>query len=72
MVGNSKSKGFIPVGWYPTSVKVVGSKIYVTNGKGFSSFANPLGPDPYNKNAQMAVQKGLLKTQKKYNILEGS
>jgi YVTN family beta-propeller protein len=52
-VGNSKSKGFIPVGWYPTSVKVVGSKIYVTNGKGFSSFANPLGPDPYNQNAQM-------------------
>ncbi|MCL0324208.1 hypothetical protein M2T21_25190, partial [Escherichia coli] len=23
-----------------------GKKIYVTNGKGFSSFANPNGPDP--------------------------
>ncbi len=42
----SKSKGFIPVGWYPTNVKVVGKKIYVTNGKGLSSFANPLGPNP--------------------------
>jgi YVTN family beta-propeller protein len=70
-VGNSKSKGFIPVGWYPTSVKVVGSKIYVTNGKGFTSFANPLGPDPYNKNAQMAVQKGLLKNTKEVQYIGG-
>lgn len=44
--GFSSSKGFIPVGWYPTCVKVVGKKIFVTNGKGFSSFANPRGPDP--------------------------
>jgi YVTN family beta-propeller protein len=35
--GYSKSKGFIPTGWYPTNVKVLGKKIYVTNGKGFSS-----------------------------------
>ena len=60
--GASISKGFIPVGWYPTCVKVIGNKIYVTNGKGFSSFANPLGPDPYKKNAQLSVQKGLLKS----------
>jgi len=70
-IGNSKSKGFIPVGWYPTNVKVVGSKIYVTNGKGFSSFANPLGPDPYKKNAQMAVQKGLLKSEKDVQYIGG-
>lgn len=38
--GFSKSKGFIPVGWYPTNVKVIGKKIYVSNGKGFSSFPN--------------------------------
>ena len=44
--GNSKSKGFIPVGWYPTCVKVIGKKIFVSNGKGFSSFANPKGPSP--------------------------
>ncbi len=60
--GASISKGFIPVGWYPTCVKVIGNKIYVTNGKGFSSFSNPLGPDPYRKNAQLGVQKGLLKS----------
>ncbi|MBC6489567.1 beta-propeller fold lactonase family protein [Flavihumibacter stibioxidans] len=42
----SKSEGFIPVGWYPTNVKVVGKTIYVTNGKGLSSFANPQGPNP--------------------------
>ncbi|MGG9960219.1 beta-propeller fold lactonase family protein [Ferruginibacter sp. SUN106] len=47
--GRSKSKGFIPVGWYPTCVKVIGKKIFVTNGKGFSSFANPKGPQPTKK-----------------------
>jgi len=44
--GSSVSKGFIPVGWYPTCVKVIGKKIFVSNGKGFSSFANPRGPQP--------------------------
>lgn len=44
--GESRSIGFIPTGWYPTCVKVVGKKILVSNGKGFSSFPNPQGPDP--------------------------
>ncbi len=44
--GQSQSKGFIPTGWYPTSVKSIGNKIYVTNGKGFTSKANPKGPNP--------------------------
>ena len=46
VAGSSRSKGFIPVGWYPTNIKVVGKKIFVSNGKGFSSFANPTGPNP--------------------------
>jgi YVTN family beta-propeller protein len=47
--GKSRSLGAIPVGWYPTSVRVSsdGSTIYVANGKGFSSNANPRGPNPY-------------------------
>lgn len=44
--GKSRSLGFIPTGWYPTSVKTIGKKIYVTNGKGLSSAANPDGPNP--------------------------
>jgi YVTN family beta-propeller protein len=44
--GQSKSKGFIPVGWYPTNVKVIGNKILVSNGKGFTSMPNPHGPNP--------------------------
>lgn len=43
----SKSKGFIPVGWYPTNVKVLGNKIFVANGKGFSSKTNVYGPNPF-------------------------
>ena len=49
--GQSKSKGFIPVGWYPTNVKVIGNKIFVANGKGMSSMANPHGPNPMQPNA---------------------
>lgn len=45
--GESRSLGFIPTGWYPTSVKVLAQKIWVTNGKGSSSSANPKGPNPY-------------------------
>ncbi len=56
--GNSKSKGFIPTGWYPTCVKAIGNKIYVTNGKGFSSFANPDGPNPVGKNENVIYQAG--------------
>jgi YVTN family beta-propeller protein len=47
--GNSKSLGFIPVGWYPTNVKTLNDKIIVANGKGISSFANPAGPQPFQK-----------------------
>ena len=47
--GESRSLGFIPTGWYPTCVRVVGDAIYVANGKGTSSHANPNGPNPYEK-----------------------
>ena len=55
--GYSKSKGFIPTGWYPTNVKVLGKKIYVTNGKGFSSSANVKGPDPTKKDQEVNYQQ---------------
>ena len=47
--GISKSKGFIPTGWYPTCVRVAKDKILVSNGKGLSSHANPYGPNPTQK-----------------------
>ncbi len=58
VAGGSKSKGFIPVGWYPTCVRVIGNNVFVTNGKGFTSMANPYGPNPYNKKVQLRFQKG--------------
>ncbi|MCU7495385.1 MAG: bifunctional YncE family protein/alkaline phosphatase family protein [Ignavibacteria bacterium] len=46
--GESRSLGFIPTGWYPTSVKVLSDNtIIVANGKGSRSMANPKGPNPY-------------------------
>ena len=43
-----KVAGFIPTGWYPTSVRVSpdGRQLMVANGKGLVSAANPKGPVP--------------------------
>jgi YVTN family beta-propeller protein len=56
--GQSRSRGFIPVGWYPTNVKVIGRKIFVANGKGFSSMANPYGPNPARRKEDVEYQGG--------------
>jgi len=45
--GRSRSLGFIPTGWYPTSVKAVNGKVWFANGKGSSSRPDPRGPNPY-------------------------
>ncbi len=47
--GKSRSLGFVPTGWYPTAVQVVGRKVLVANGKGMTSLANPNGPSPYKR-----------------------
>jgi YVTN family beta-propeller protein len=52
--GNSKSKGFIPTGWYPTCVRVIKDNIFVSNGKGLTSKANPFGPSPVSKKEAVA------------------
>ncbi len=46
--GRSRSMGFLPAGWYPTSVRYgpLDKRIYIANGKGLISHANPNGPDP--------------------------
>lgn len=45
--GRSRSLGFIPAGWYPTSVRFGREgKILVANGKGLMSTANRAGPKP--------------------------
>jgi len=55
--GKSRSLGFIPVGWYPTALKVVNGHVFVANGKGFSSFANPDGPNPIEKKQTVTYQQ---------------
>lgn len=56
--GKSSPKGFIPTGWYPTSVKCIGKKIWVANAKGFSSLANPYGPSPLRRREEVIYQQG--------------
>ncbi len=56
--GSSKSMGFIPTGWYPTCVRIVSNNLLVSNGKGFTSLANPYGPDPTKKTEKVNYQSG--------------
>jgi len=57
-IKESRSLGFIPTGWYPTCVRTVGKQIFVANGKGFSSFPNPNGPNPTRRKQKVDYQKG--------------
>lgn len=69
--GMATSLGYIPTGWYPTSVRVIGKKIYVANGKGFSSFPNPDGPNPAGKNQQVTLHRGEIKSVPKVQYIGG-
>ena len=44
----SRVRGFIPTGWYPTAVTFArdGKRLFVLNGKGLAPAANPRGPAP--------------------------
>ena len=69
--GSGRSKGFIPVGWYPTAVQVIGKKIWVANGKGLSSLANPYGPNPMNRRQEVVYQKGDTKKEQPVQYIAG-
>jgi DNA-binding beta-propeller fold protein YncE len=56
--GKTKSLGFIPVGWYPTSVRYNAKdrQLYVANGKGLSSRANVHGPQPTRRRLETVTE----------------
>lgn len=56
--GSSKSKGFLPVGWYPTCIRTIGNKIYVANGKGYTSLPNPAAPGPMDESSGESFHLG--------------
>jgi len=63
--GSSRSLGFIPTGWYPTSVRVAKSKggkeiLLVLNGKGTTSLPNPGGPNPMKRHQRNEQYIGTL------------
>ncbi len=51
--------GFIPTGWYPTSVRISrdGKSIWVANGKGTTSLANRDGPNPFAPRAAGGIRQ---------------
>ncbi len=69
--GKSHSKGFIPVGWYPTNVKTVGKKIFVSNGKGVTSFPNPGGPNPTRRDELVEWHVGDTTVKKRNGYIGG-
>jgi DNA-binding beta-propeller fold protein YncE len=44
--GHGRCLGFIPSGWYPTSVRVTAGQLLIINGKGNTALPNPDGPQP--------------------------
>ena len=58
-IGETKIIGFVPTGWYPTQVKVVSGQVFVSNGKGLISMANPRGPSPLYRKNSAEYQKGI-------------
>ena len=60
--GSSRSIGFIPVGWYPTAVKVIGKKVFVCNGKGFTSYPNPQYKPFDTAHENISFQKAAVKS----------
>lgn len=69
--GSSKSKGFIPTGWYPTCVKIANKKILVANGKGLTSLPNPYGPNPLRKGEVVIYQHGAMGQKIKVQYIAG-
>ncbi|MBL7967823.1 MAG: bifunctional YncE family protein/alkaline phosphatase family protein [Prolixibacteraceae bacterium] len=72
--GKSFSKGFIPTGWYPTCVRAIKNNIFVSNGKGLTSKANPNGPSPVSKKVESAhhAEKAKGKVQYIGGLFKGS
>lgn len=65
--GESEVLGFIPSGWYPSSLALTGkqkSKLYIGNSKGLGSYSNirgphsPLPPGDEGKGTIKSLQKG--------------
>jgi len=60
--GRSRSLGFVPVGWYPTSVRVGlhGARLLVANGKGVVPKSNRQGPNPLRRSTNLDEYIGRL------------
>jgi len=69
--GSTITKGFIPTGWYPTCVRVIGNKLFVANGKGNVPLANPYGPNPTAKNNTVVLHQGNINTSHKIQYIGG-
>jgi hypothetical protein len=60
----SEVVGFLPAGWYPSTLALDGSKLYVGNSKGMGSYSDergphsPLPPGPEGNGTVKSLQKG--------------
>jgi YVTN family beta-propeller protein len=69
--GNSVSKGFVPTGWFPTCVRVARNQLFIANGKGLTSKANPFGPNPADEREEVTYQQGGLTQTMKVQYIGG-
>jgi YVTN family beta-propeller protein len=56
--GSSHSLGFVPTGWFPSTVRMIDKKLYVANAKGLTSLPNPHGPNPISLKENVLLHGG--------------
>jgi YVTN family beta-propeller protein len=56
--GKSRALGFIPAGWYATSVRITpdGKHLLIASGRGTQPKANPMGPQPRRDSSKRTVE----------------
>ena len=62
--GKSEVEGFLPSGWYPSALALIGRNLYIGNSKGMGSYADirgphsPLPPGPEGNGSVKSLQQG--------------
>jgi DNA-binding beta-propeller fold protein YncE len=60
--GHAEVEGFVPTGWYPTTVRYSrdGGRLWVLDGKGLTSQPNPRGSQPGNQTSEFQYTGAML------------
>jgi len=70
--GHSEVLGFLPSGWYPSALALLGSKLYIGNSKGLGSFSDVTGQYVFNSGFEANRVRWIHLTKGSVNIVDVS